>query len=176
MDKFEIIKKNKAPIDLRFANYLIDNFIFQLLYIFIGVLIFIKDEMYMNSIFYNNEIVIGFYYVLYMFLLEVLFKGRSLGKFITRKKVITLHGGVPTKRQYLARSLIRIIPFEPFSFFREVGGFHDLWTNTRVVKAQSFDQDIEYFISIDSIGEKNTKEILYKRISLVLRENYEQLI
>ncbi|TWP31035.1 RDD family protein [Apibacter muscae] len=154
MDKFEIIKKNKAPKDLRFANYLIDNFIFLLLYIFIGVLFFIKDEMYMNSIFYNNEIVIGFYYVLYMFLLEVLFKGRSLGKFITRTKVITLHGGVPTKRQYLARSLIRIIPFEPFSFFREVGGSHDLWTNTRVVKAQSFDQDIEYFISIDSIGEK----------------------
>lgn len=61
--------------------------------------------------------------------------GRTVGKLVTGTKVVTLQGHAPSALQVLGRTLIRFVPFEPFSFFgSEPRGWHDRWSNTRVVR------------------------------------------
>lgn len=70
--------------------------------------------------------------VVYYTFFEAVF-GRTLGKLITGTKVIDLEGKRPGVATLLGRSFARIVPFEPFSFFGNGGGWHDRWSDTRVV-------------------------------------------
>lgn len=78
--------------------------------------------------------------VAYYTLMEGLF-GLTLGKWITGTRVVDEHGGPPTWRQALLRSLARLIPFEAFSvLLSEDGatrGWHDRLPRTRVVLRKS---------------------------------------
>ena len=68
------------------------------------------------------------YYVFF----ETVFQ-QTPGKMVTGSRVITESGGKPTFGQIVKRTLIRFIPFEPFSFLGSNGGWHDRWSKTRVV-------------------------------------------
>jgi uncharacterized RDD family membrane protein YckC len=59
---------------------------------------------------------------------------RTPGKWVTRTRVVTNDDERPTFNKILLRSLVRFIPFEPFSFFFRVRGWHDVWSGTRVVR------------------------------------------
>ena len=62
--------------------------------------------------------------------------GRTLAKYITRTKVVNEKGEKPDYKTILLRSVCRLIPFEPFSFFWSGRtGLHDEWSKTIVVKA-----------------------------------------
>lgn len=70
-----------------------------------------------------------FYYIFFEGLLS-----RTPGKFITRTKVIMKDGSKPDLGQIILRTLIRLIPFEIFSFIgKNPLGWHDKWSNTMVV-------------------------------------------
>lgn len=72
----------------------------------------------------------------YYFLFEATL-GRTPGKFLTGTRVVSTNGGRPSAAQILGRSLARFVPFEPFSFLfggNPPRGWHDKWSNTRVVK------------------------------------------
>ena len=72
--------------------------------------------------------------IFYTFM-EYLTKGRSVGKFLTKTKVVNVDGSLTTLKSFFIRSLCRFIPFEPFSFFSSKGyGWHDDYSGTRVVK------------------------------------------
>ncbi len=60
--------------------------------------------------------------------------GRSPAKFLTKTRVISIHGGPPTFGAAVLRSAIRLIPFEPVSFLAGEG-WHDRASKTRVVRA-----------------------------------------
>jgi uncharacterized RDD family membrane protein YckC len=60
--------------------------------------------------------------------------GRTLGKLVTKTKVVDAGGGDVTLGQCVKRTLIRMVPFEPFSCLSDQGGWHDRWSNTRVVQ------------------------------------------
>jgi uncharacterized RDD family membrane protein YckC len=70
--------------------------------------------------------------ILYYLFMESVF-GRTVGKLITGTKVIDLEGKRPSFLTLLGRSLARIVPFEPFSFLGNDRGWHDRWSDTRVV-------------------------------------------
>ena len=66
--------------------------------------------------------------------------GRSLGKFITKTKVVIYDGSKPTFNEILVRSLCRLIPLEHFSFLGEDGnGWHDSISKTYVVDIAKFE-------------------------------------
>ena len=68
---------------------------------------------------------------------EALF-GRTVGKLVTRTRVVSQSGGPPDFLQVLRRTLIRFVPFEPFSFLSKRSvGLHDRWSETRVVLTRS---------------------------------------
>lgn len=88
----------------------------------------VKEPWYIN----NWLLILGTWFG-YYFVFESIFQ-RTFGKFITGTKVITATGGKPDIATIAKRSLIRLIPFEPFSFLGpKVCGWHDKWTGTFVV-------------------------------------------
>ena len=76
---------------------------------------------------------IGFFVAFYC-LSEIIFKGRTIGKFITGTKAINEDGTEPDPKTYFLRSLCRVVPFEPFSAFGSPSRpWHDKWTHTIVI-------------------------------------------
>ena len=72
--------------------------------------------------------------LIYYFLSEALFS-RSLGKLITGTKVVSCNKNrKPGALQILGRTLLRLMPFEWFSFLGDdPSGWHDKLSNTKVV-------------------------------------------
>ena len=108
----------------------------------------------MTSLF-ENEFLINLItyisYSLYYFLIENYSKGRSIGKFITGTKVVTLEGEIPKSSVFLKRSLYRLIPFEAFSFLG-TNGWHDSIPKTTVVIKKHFDYEVEIQKNVAAIG------------------------
>ncbi len=163
MDLSDIVQKNKADKGLRFANLLIDFVFFILIMFAIGfvaglVLYFIdpystffEDLEDINP--FLDRILTSFIMVFYYFGMETLTKGRSIGKFITGTKVVTLEGDLPTANIFLKRSFCRIIPFDAFSFLGE-NGWHDSIPKTAVVVKKHFDYESNLSLDVDKIGKE----------------------
>ena len=146
LPEFEITKEIKglstestttyvsAPLGKRAVNYLIDVIVASFIILFIGTVLKIeiitaKGEM-TNAGIFIMFITIPIYY----FILEFLF-GKTIGKVITRTKVISSDGTRATFIQCTIRSLSRLIPFEQFSGLLLKGNFwHDSIPKTVVVE------------------------------------------
>jgi uncharacterized RDD family membrane protein YckC len=76
---------------------------------------------------------IGFF-VAYYCVLEG-FTGRTVGKWITRTRVVGLEGERATFGRIMARTLARFLPFDAMSFLFADAGWHDRLSRTRVVRA-----------------------------------------
>ncbi len=109
----------------RLANYLID---LLTIYILFFVVLMIGQL-------YNSE-----YLVLYiiMFLYYLIFEatsGKTLGKMVTKTRVVSKDGTKPTFIKIVIRSLSRLIPFDAFSYlFGSELGMHDLFSSTKLLK------------------------------------------
>lgn len=80
----------------------------------------------------EDYLITGMLSIIYYTGMEFLF-GRSMGKLITGTKVLTEAGGRPSFLAVLGRTLVRFVPFEPFSFLGTNSGWHDRWSGTQVV-------------------------------------------
>jgi uncharacterized RDD family membrane protein YckC/ribosomal protein L40E len=117
----------------RFANYIIDTigvyvfaFICGVGFYYIGLISDYTSE--------SSYTILGwFLYFLYYLITESLWQ-KSIAKFITKTKVVTECGGVPEAKHIIKRSLVRLIPFDAFSFLSQYPvGWHDKWSGTRVI-------------------------------------------
>lgn len=156
-----IIEYHKANNTKRFLNHLIDliafyiftfiiGFLWALLMLFLDFNIdyLVEDTDESDLIFSLLSLIL---YIIFFFSQEYFLKGRTIGKYITGTKVYTEDGEEPTAYQYFIRSISRIVPFEPFSFFGEKG-WHDSWSHTYVVEMKSFEEEIEKESRIEEIG------------------------
>ena len=71
--------------------------------------------------------------------------GRTLGKWITKTKVVRMDGSKPKFVQILGRSFARLIPFEAFSFLisNNPVGWHDRLSKTLVVPSEYTVDDVK---------------------------------
>lgn len=142
-DEFEKTMCESAGQGQRFTNYIIDLIAFYIFIIIvgaiIGVIIAIANPLALSDL-ENGGILmnylIGFIFgVIYYTLIEFVTGGRSLGKVITKTKVITIDGDKPNFKTFLIRALCRFIPLELFSFLGSTdSGWHDSISRTRVVR------------------------------------------
>jgi uncharacterized RDD family membrane protein YckC len=74
--------------------------------------------------------------LLYYLLFEYFLKGKTIGKFITKTKVINKNGGSPSIKQVLIRILVRYMPFEFLTILtrKDKTALHDGASGTRVIK------------------------------------------
>jgi hypothetical protein len=146
-----IVQNNKATRGIRFVNYIIDSIIFHVLILFLGfflgMLYSIGIEAPLRLISYlevnyaSKYLFISVLYFIYIFSIEYLTKGRSIGKFITKTKVVSIDGTTPTQKDFFIRNISRIVPFNALSFLVKEDGWHDLWSDTRVVNWEKYNAD-----------------------------------
>lgn len=157
----QIVDRHKASLGTRFVNNLIDTIILMIIHIILGILSTIIYNLTFNNFFFffNNggfiwDVFVGAVVaVIYFFLWEYYTDGKTPGKYVTGTKVISIDGTRPTSKQYLSRSLYRVIPFEAFTFFGSEG-WHDGMTDTRVINYKNYETERQAKSEIDNIGVK----------------------
>jgi uncharacterized RDD family membrane protein YckC len=123
----------------RLINFIVDMIAFLVLWLVLsfGLLMFGLDQTFHDDTEDQRPIILAIILVPtfwgYYILTEFLFQ-RTLGKLLTKTKVVTKSGGKPTFLQILIRTLSRSIPFEYFSYLGTVNGIHDKLSGTRVIK------------------------------------------
>jgi hypothetical protein len=68
------------------------------------------------------------------------FLQRTLPKLLTRSIVVDEYGQRPSFGTVVLRTLIRFVPFEPFSHLSAYGGWHDRWTKTFVLRESELEE------------------------------------
>ncbi|MBF4464468.1 RDD family protein [Flavobacterium sp. LC2016-12] len=133
----QIIKKienNTVKSRIRFVNFTIDFVVVFILYFMIEPVLeaFLpltsRAEL---SIFRIGFLIIfiSLYYIPFEYKTQ-----KTLGKIITKTKVVTLEGNKPELIDIVSRTFCRLIPFDRFSFFYSRNGFHDAISRTKVIK------------------------------------------
>ncbi len=129
--EFDSKKVNSAT---RLLNFIIDSIAFLIVFAILGFII---------GLFYNtdNQVIIqlaGYglltisFFGYYIFM-EHKFQ-KSIGKFITKTKVLRADGEKAQLGDIVARTFCRLIPFDRLSYLFTSNGFHDRLSNTTVIK------------------------------------------
>lgn len=137
------IKVTLAARKYRFYNLLIDSIVIYLLNIFFYIIMIFVNIIFQDLFnfeiryFENNPFWILFnfipFYLLYYSVTEALW-GKTIGKVITKTKVINVDGSDIGLGKAILRTLCRFIPFDHLSFFDEQRtGWHDRFTKTIVI-------------------------------------------
>ncbi|MBF9220079.1 RDD family protein [Hymenobacter ruricola] len=128
-----------ATTGQRLGNYLIDvasyYFFFIVLCLVLGVVIGLTGHTELQRYAEGPASTLAVFALmfLYFFVLEVS-TGRTIGKLITRTRVVMQDGSELTTKAILLRTLCRLIPFDAFSFLGGDSGWHDTLSKTRVVQ------------------------------------------
>jgi uncharacterized RDD family membrane protein YckC len=138
---FDLGEFDAAGNGKRFLNFIIDRVVLFGLMFVVGFGVALLHEMgvtgpaeWMNATTPLEDLLFGvaltcFYYVV----MEGGF-GLTVGKLITGTRVVDESGRKPSILAVLGRTLVRFVPFEPFSFFGgNPGGWHDGWSGTQVI-------------------------------------------
>lgn len=81
----------------------------------------------------NTTIIYYIVYLVYYFTLEVII-GQTLGKLITKTKVVDMNNNKPSMWRTLLRTVLRLNPLDGFSYlFGQEQGAHDLLSKTRLI-------------------------------------------
>ena len=126
----------------RFANFIVDLIISYIFLMLVYTLIALVDLDLFTWLstgggsgavagFLINILILGGF----MALIELVTKGRSIGKLLTGTKAVMKDGSPLTASAAFARGFTRMVPFEAFSALGSPSyPWHDKWTNTTVVK------------------------------------------
>lgn len=130
----EKVDANVVGTGIRLANFLIDFIIwliFAMIVIFIiGLIIQPTDESFISLLAY---ILIFATFIAYYAIMEIKFQ-KTVGKFITKTKVVKMDGTKPETSDIITRTFCRLIPFDRISFLFVRNGIHDFLSKTKVVK------------------------------------------
>ena len=124
----------------RLANFLIDlSFFWGVIYV-TGILTILQagdspDNLEISSgLDILDIIILIILYVIFIFIQEAFLKGKTLGKFITSTRAVSVDDKKMSLSIILKRSLIRAIPF---CFLSGLGSpcdpWQDKWTDTKVI-------------------------------------------
>lgn len=132
----------RASIGQRLANYIIDMiacwlFLMVITIIITLLIIFISPSMIEKIDDIVDDVVepLGWLlYGLYMGSVEALFRGKSLGKLITKTRAVNTNGSAISTSTAFKRGFIRIAPFCALSALKTpCVPWQDRWTDTMVV-------------------------------------------
>ena len=163
--KFRVTDEMFASKGKRFLNYLIDLGFFYALFILLGVLLYIIAEITGSEGLYDflielenvnpiiDRLLTAVLLVIYYTILESLSQ-KTIGKLITRTKVVLENGERPPFEVFVKRSLCRIIPFDPISFLGK-NGWHDSISKTYVVDDNVFNEQKRQHKNYQELGALN---------------------
>ncbi len=161
-----IIENNRADSWVRFGNLFIDRIVVLALFMAFGFFASLTYQIFGIAFFYDMAVSLGSVsklmdiiitsttYFLYALLMEYFTKGRTIGKYITGTRAISTDGTEPTFYDYFIRNISRLVPFDAFSFLGGGNGWHDSWSDTRVINIKKYKAETQMKSDIESIGVK----------------------
>jgi len=138
----------------RFLNFLIDIFFINILSVLVYLLSgfvslntsFSRVLDWIDSLNPYEKIIYRIIICFFYYGLTEYFLSRSLAKYFTKTIVVLKDGSKPNFIAVLARTTLRIMPFECLTFLRgREPGFHDEYSKTFVVKKDKLKQNIRDF-------------------------------
>ncbi|SHM31647.1 Uncharacterized membrane protein YckC, RDD family [Chryseobacterium carnipullorum] len=159
-----IVDRHKATSGTRFINLLLDRLFIQVIYYVFFFIVGVGyavlygegfDTESANQSFMFKLITLLTYLTIsfsYFFFMEF-YLGKTIGKYITGTEVISIDGNKPTAGQIIARTFSRAVPFDSLSFLGN-NGWHDSWSDTRVIKGKNYVTERQSKEEINSIGAK----------------------
>lgn len=125
----EEFENKKASSLTRFLNFIIDSIVWLVIVAILTNSLNAKDPI---------QILIGYFiffasYIGYYVFMETKFQ-KTIGKFITKTKVVNKNGTKPKLGDVLRRTFCRLIPFDRISFLFTANGFHDRLSDTTIIK------------------------------------------
>jgi len=136
-EKESEIRNSQVDQVPRLVHLVVDTFI----HYFITILLFILAIQFFPSYADDDDFIrlmaiflflVAFFG--YYLLMELVFQ-KTVGKFLTKTKVVTKDGEKPDFSHIFIRTVLRIVPFDNVTFLTGTGGgFHDVYSKTMVVK------------------------------------------
>ena len=123
------VNSNAVGSGIRFLNFSIDFIIWLVLAAALTFPLSANNGTQMRL----GYVIMFSTYIGYYGIMEIKFQ-KTLGKFITKTKVVKLNGEKPESSVIIARTFCRLIPFDRLSFLFTKNGIHDLLSKTKVVK------------------------------------------
>ncbi len=132
--QIEKVDTNVVNSGIRFLNFLIDFIVIMILALIIGFII----GLFVHPTDQELIQIIGYILILgtfigYYAIMEIKFQ-KTLGKFVTKTKVVKMDGEKPENGDIITRTFCRLIPFDRISFIFTKNGFHDFLSKTKVIK------------------------------------------
>ena len=135
-EKAKVEKEQKEKINsyvagsgIRFLNFIIDFIIWLII---AGILTFPLNANNGTQMLLGYLIFLGTF-IGYYSIMEIKFQ-KTVGKFVTKTRVIKLNGEKPKNSDIISRTFCRLIPFDRISFIFFYYGIHDMLSKTKVVK------------------------------------------
>lgn len=130
----QFVDSNVVGLGIRFVNFLIDITVWLFLTFVISFIVglFIQSTNETVIMLIGCVLILGTF-IGYYSIMEIKFQ-KTLGKFVTKTKVVNLNGDKPENGEIIKRSFYRLIPCDRLSFFFVKNGFHDYLSKTKVVK------------------------------------------
>ena len=128
----------KRPVEITSSGLRLIHFILDL-YVIPTVLMLIIS---ITALFLHLPISGWSYFfilVSYFVLTEFCFQ-RTAAKFLTGSIVVNEYGTRPSLGSIILRTLIRFVPFEPFSCMHGNRGWHDRWSKTFVIRKDELEK------------------------------------
>ena len=127
--EFEAKKVNSVT---RFLNFIIDTIVWFIIVAILTNALDAKDPI---------QMAVGYFiffasYIGYYALMETKYQ-KTIGKWITKTKVVNKNGTKPEGGAILRRTFCRLIPFDRISFLFTPNGFHDRLSDTIVIKEEN---------------------------------------
>ncbi|MFK8046644.1 MAG: RDD family protein [Crocinitomicaceae bacterium] len=139
----EKLNSKKVSVVLRLVNCLVDSVIILILS---AALLKVSG---LAIVFYNERQAILYSYALYFSVFLIYYvmmestSQKTVGKYITKTKVISDSGRKANFGEILGRTIYRLIPFDALSYIFVNNGIHDYLSKTTVVKSNYIDETTE---------------------------------
>jgi uncharacterized RDD family membrane protein YckC len=135
---------NDVSSGVRLFHLLVDLTVINTLAHFLGKVDFIIEWLPFS------DLLTMYLYPFYYFIGEFFFQ-RTVGKLLTGSIVVDEYGEKPDFQTTLLRCLVRLIPFEIFSFTYNSRGWHDRWSNTYVMKKSEVEHTRQLMLSPENL-------------------------
>ena len=128
----EQFETKKVSSLTRFLNFIIDTIVWFIIVAILTSQLNAKDA---SPVLFGYLIFFASYIGYYAFM-ETKFQ-KTIGKFITKTKVVNKNGTKPKGGDILRRTFCRLIPFDRISFLFTPNGFHDRLSDTTIIKDEN---------------------------------------
>ena len=132
--KTHSVEENVVSSFSRFLNFIIDMLIGLVIAYFLSLIVdlFVQTSDQFLLQLYGYLFMSGTFFAYYA-IMEIKYQ-KTVGKFITKTKVVKVDGSRPETSDIIGRTFCRFIPFDRISFLFTKNGIHDYLSKTRVVK------------------------------------------